>query len=96
MQGEKGGGGHPMTTLRACILVTAPTNVQANNLMWRVIRSAEEDPAFMQEVLKDHPAAWMRLRAARGRISTDLRPYNRLTGTCCHCLRGVPSARDHE
>ena len=36
--GRKVGGGHPP---RACILVTAPTNAQVDNLMLRVIQSAE-------------------------------------------------------
>ena len=66
--GKKWGGGgapnnHPP---RACILVTAPTNAQVDNLMRRVIQSAEQEPTFSDEVLKDHPAPWMRLRAARG------------------------------
>ena len=53
---------------RACILVTAPTNAQVANLIRRVIQSAEQDPAFMQDLLKDHPTPWMRLRAEPPRI----------------------------
>ena len=44
--------------------------------MRRVMQSVEEDLAFRQEVRKDHPAPWMRLRAARGQTPTDLRAYN--------------------
>ena len=34
--------------------------------MRRVIQSAQQDPIFSEEVLKDHPVPWMRLRGARG------------------------------
>ena len=54
--GKKGGGGAPTDNPpRACILVTAPTNAQVDNLMRRVIKSAQQDPIFSEEVLKDHP-----------------------------------------
>ena len=46
---------------RACILVTAPTNAQVDNLMLRVIQSAQQDLVFSEEVLKDHPVPRMRL-----------------------------------
>ena len=51
--GKKGGGGGAPDDdpPRACILVTAPTNAQVDNLMRRVIQSAEQDPTFTQEVL---------------------------------------------
>ena len=75
--GKKGGGGAPTDNPpRACILVIAPTNAQVDNLMLRVIHLAQQDPIFSQEVLKDHPVPWMRLRAARGRTPPDLQPYN--------------------
>ena len=66
--GRKGGGGGTFDGFppRACIRVTAPTNAQVDNLMRRVIQSADQDPTFKQEVLKDHSAPWMRLCAARG------------------------------
>ena len=74
---RKGGGGAPTDNPPwACILVTAPTNAQVNNLMLRVIQSAKQDPVFSEEVLKDHPVPSMRLRAARGRTPPDLQPYN--------------------
>ena len=73
---ERGGGAPSDHPPRACILVTAPTNVQVDNLMLRVIQSAEQDPVFSEEVLKDHPVAWMRLPASRGRTPPDLQPYN--------------------
>ena len=44
--------------------------------MRRMIQSADQDPTFLDEVLKDHPAPWMRLRAARGQTPPDVRAYN--------------------
>ena len=41
-----------------------PDNAEVDNLMWRVIQSAQQDPTLRQGVLKDHPAPWMRLRDA--------------------------------
>ena len=78
---EKGGGGGAPTDQppRACILVTAPTNAQFDNLMLRVIQSAEQDLVFSRAVLKDHPVPWMWLRAARGRYPPGLQPYNQTT-----------------
>ena len=74
-----GGGGTDRQTPRACILVTAPTNAQVDNLMLRVIQSAEQDLVFSEAVLKDHPVPWMRLRAARGRTPAGLQPCNQTT-----------------
>ena len=74
---ERGGGGAPhYHPPRACILVTAPTNAKVDNLMRRVIQSAEQDPTLTEEVLKDNPAPWMRLRGAESRTPPDLRAYN--------------------
>ena len=79
--GRKGGGGAAPTNKPpwACILVTAATNAQVDNLMLRVIHSAEQDLVFSEAVLKDHPVPWMRLRAARGRTPRVLEPYNQTT-----------------
>ena len=79
--GTKGGGGGATTDKppRACILVTAPTNAQVDNLMLRVIQSAEQDLVFSEAVLKDNPMPWMRLRAARGWTPPGLQPYNQTT-----------------
>ena len=77
--GRKGGGAPTDKPPRACILVTAPTNAQVDNLMLRVIQSAEQDLVFSEAVLKDHPVPWMRLRAARGRTPRGLEPYNQTT-----------------
>ena len=74
--GKKGAGAPDDHPPWACILVAAPTNAQIDNLMQRVIQSAEQDPTFTQEVLKDRPAPWMRLPAARGYTFPDLRGYN--------------------
>ena len=73
---ERGGGAPDDHPSLACILVTAPTNAQVDNLMRRVIQSAEQDPTFSDEVLKDLPAPWMRLPASRGQTSLDWRAYN--------------------
>ena len=74
---ERGGGGAPTDNPpRACILVTAPINAQVDNLMTRVMQSAQQDSTFSEEVVKDHPVPWMRLQAARGRTPPDLQPYN--------------------
>ena len=72
----KKGGVHMKTPPRACILVTAPTNAQVDNPMQPVIRSAEDDPLFLKEVLQDHPAPWMRLRAQRGQTPPGLEHCN--------------------
>ena len=77
--GRRGGGAPTDRPPRACILVTAPTNAQVDNLMLRVIQSAEQDLVFSEAVLKDHPVPWMRLRAARGRTPPGLQPYNQTT-----------------
>ena len=76
---ERGGGAPTDNPPRACILVTAPTNKHVDNLMLRVIQSAEQDLVFSEAVLKDHPVPWMRLRAARGRTPPGLEPYNQTT-----------------
>ena len=76
---ERGGGGPTDNPPRACILVIAPTNAQVENLMLRVIQSAEQDLVFSHAVLKDHPVPRMRLRAARGRTPPGLEPYNQTT-----------------
>ena len=73
---ERGGGAPNDNPPRACILVIAPTNAQVDNLMRRVIQSAQQDPIFSQEVLKDHPVPWMRLRVASGRTTPDLQAFN--------------------
>ena len=44
--------------------------------MRRVIQLAEQDPTFSDEVLKDHHAPSMRLRAASGQTPPDLQAYN--------------------
>ena len=74
--GKKGGGAPTDKPPRACILVTAPTNAQVDNLILRVIQSAEQDLVLSEATLKDHPVPWMRLRAARGRTPPNLQPYN--------------------
>ena len=76
---ERGGGGATDNPPRACILVTAPTNAQVDNLMLRVIQSADQDLVFSKAVLKGHPVPWMRFRAARGRTPPGLEPYNQTT-----------------
>ena len=73
---ERGGGAPTDKPPQACILVTAPTNAQVDNVMLRVIQSAEQDLVFSEAVLKDHPVPRMRLRAARGRTLPNLQPYN--------------------
>ena len=60
-QERGGGGGATDNPPRACIFVTAPTNAQVDNLMLRVIQSADQDLVFSKAVLKDHPVPWMRL-----------------------------------
>ena len=78
--GRKGGVGGPTDNPpRACILVTARTNAQVDNLMLRVIQSADQDLVFSKAVLKGHPVPWMRFRAARGRTPPGLEPYNQTT-----------------
>ena len=44
--GRKAGGAPTDKPPRACILVTAPTNAQVDNLMLRVIQSAQQDLVF--------------------------------------------------
>ena len=76
---QERGGGATDNPPRACILVTAPTNAQVDNLMLRVIQSANQDLVFSKAVLKGHPVPWMRFRAARGRTPPGLEPYNQAT-----------------
>ena len=76
---QERGGGPTDNPPRACILVTAPTNAQVDNLMLRVIQSADQELVFSKAVLKDHAVPLMLLRAARGRTPPGLEPYNQAT-----------------
>ena len=45
------------------MLVTAPTNAQVDNIFQCVHEECMADDVFREEVLKDHPAPWLRLHA---------------------------------
>ena len=67
--GSPEGGNPPWSYL----LVTAPTNAQVDNLQHRVHEECYSYKVFRKEVLADHPAPWLRLRAQRaagGQLTT--------------------------
>ena len=76
--GKKVGGHKGDTPLRACVLVTAPTNAQADNLLSRVHDECYDDLVFRDSVLGDLPAPWLRLRAQRATTPPGLASFDRL------------------
>ena len=62
-QGRRVGGPEGDNPPLACVLETAPTNAQLDNLLLRVHEECYVDPMFREAVIADHPAPWSQLRA---------------------------------
>ena len=85
-------GGLPSDTApRSCLLVTAPTNAQVDNLLERLQKEAETDQRFQLTVLGDHPCPWLRSRARRAVTPPHLARWNQ--EQVQETLAGVPGCK---
>ena len=76
--GKRVGGPWGNNPPRACVLVTAPTEAQVDNLLSRVHQECYNDVVFRDAVLGDHPAPWLRLRAQRATAPRGLTSFDLL------------------
>ena len=76
--GRKVGGLEEDTLPRACVLVTAPTNAEVDMLLARVHEECYKDTVFRENVLGNHPAPWLRLRAQRAIAPPGLASFDQL------------------
>ena len=75
-QGKRVGGPQGDNSPCSCVLVTAPTNAQVDNLLQRVHEESYGDAMFRDQMLADHPAPWLRLRAQRAAAPPQLRSFD--------------------
>ena len=68
--GKRVGGLEGDNPPRSCMLVTAPTNAQVDNLLSRVHEECYDDSVFRDKVLGNHSAPWLRLRAQPATTTT--------------------------
>ena len=88
--GRKMGGPEEDTAPRACVSVTAPTNAQVDMLLTRVHEECYKDTVFLERVMGDHPAPWLRLSAQRatappGLVSFDHHKVQETLGNTSGC-----------
>ena len=74
-QGKRVSGPEGDNPPRSCVLVTASTGAKAHNLLQRVHEECYSDDMFRYQVLADHLAPWLRLRAQRAAAAPQLRSF---------------------
>ena len=63
---------------RTCVLVSAPTNAQVDNLLSRVHDECYNDTVFRDRALGDHPAPFLRPRGQRATAAPGLASFDQL------------------
>ena len=74
--GKRAGGPKGNDPPRSCVLVTAPTNAQVDNLLQRVQEDSYIDDMFREQVRADNPVPWLPQRVQRAAPPPQLRSFN--------------------